>query len=199
MMVYKTLRTTAILLLAYTLVAGLFVVAVSLRVMLVDFPCFAYYDEQNGCVSASPYLRGEESGTPQIEALLTAGGVGIGGGGCNRQESQIDLLELRTTGIALQLKAVDDALQVNGAVVEKGETFQARRIFYLMNPWLASEVSFKNLGRVTLCDASDSPPRVIAIGNSGVHISWHNGLLVLFACGGILVFAHRKMKPGSWK
>jgi hypothetical protein len=199
MMVYKTLKVAAILVLAYTLLAGLVVIAVVFRVMAIDFPCFAYYDEQNRCVSASPYLWGEASRASQIEVLLTAGGVGIGGGGCHRQESQTDLLELNTTGITLKLKAVDDALQVNGAVVGKGETFQARRIFYLLNPWLASEVSFKNLGRVTLCDARDAPPQVVAVGNSSVHFSWQTGLLLLCAGSGAFVLAHRKSSPGSRK
>jgi len=111
-----------------------------------DFPCFADYDEQSGCIqsdSEMDYL--DITQNARIQVLLTVYDVRFAGGGCNYEYSTNDQLKVATSAQNLEFEREGDTLKVNGKLLPTGGEFIYTK-FWNLNPWTVYRLEFQNYG-----------------------------------------------------
>lgn len=155
----------------------------------VDFPCFAYFDEENRCVRLDEAVAPEEVlQEAHMQILLNHHEVGWQGAGCNAQNPDTDRVVLETSAIDLDFERQGDKLIVNGKPLATGNSFSHTNNWGL-NPWVVEKIQFTNYGPIPICD-TDLPARVVVIGSMGSEFSSLKGvLLILPVLALIIIFA----------
>ncbi len=186
---YKALRVVIVVLLIYVVVAFF---ANLYTQGYVDFPCSVRHFDADNCIDVSfpPNATGEGV---QLEAFLTSYSTRFVGGSCNYQKSATNTLDVRSGLLDLQLERTDSVLRVNNEVLNTGSQFQYTRPFDI-DPWLISQVQFRNLGPVTHCKNASTGTTIAVIGSEGASISPTKGLGVLLILGAGLWIVNRNVR-----
>jgi hypothetical protein len=144
----------------------------------VDFPCFAYYDEENQCVRLDGAVAPDEVlQEAHLQILLNHHEVGWQGAGCNAENPETDRVVMETSAIDLDFERQGDRLIVNGEPLATGDSFSHTN-YWGLNPWVVEKIQFTNYGPIPICD-TDVPARVVVIGSYGSELSPLKGTLLL--------------------
>jgi hypothetical protein len=164
----------------------------------IDFPCIAYYDEANSCVSQEgPLLAEEDQSEARLQVFLTSSEVGFSGGGCYFEGGASNRVEMETPALDLVFERRGEALFVNGKLLAAGDTFSFTK-FWDPNPWLVEKVQFTNYGLVPVC-GKDLPERLEVIGTTGNEVSLVKGGLVLLVPLALMVTSIILLVTAAWK
>jgi len=189
---YRIARFVLLLLLILAILLGILNI---INVGFIDFPCFVTYDQVKNCIDkGSAAGRWEETtGQIRIESFLTTYVAGWSGGGCSKQSSAGNTLELHTSVGQLTLTREADNLKVNGKPIEKGEQFK-KLYWWDWRPWIIARAEFTNEGVLADCNGNPEQSRLVVIGSYGTQTSLLKGALICLILVAGLVFVHSKHK-----
>ena len=144
----------------------------------VDFPCFAYYDEENRCVHLGGAVAPDEVlQNARLQILLNSHQVGWQGAGCNAQAVETDRVVMENSALDLDFERQGDRLIFNGEPLATGDSFSHTN-YWGLNPWVVDRIQFANYGPIPICD-TDLPARVVVIGSYGSEFSPLKGVLLI--------------------
>jgi hypothetical protein len=134
----------------------------------VDFPCSASISE-DGCLQAD-FI--DKLATKNIEVFLSTYYANAYGGGCLHEAS--DTGEITARSYSLQREG--EKLVIDGAALEKNESWEHVRTVSFWNPWRVTKekISLTNHGVITCVKDSNGDvraygPALVAIGNIGTY------------------------------
>lgn len=162
----------------------------------IDFPCFAYYDEENRCFQSDDYIV-EQGYNDRIQVFLDTSLVGFSGMGCHMDGSENNRFEMKTPALHLKFERIDEKILLNGKELPPGEEFTFTN-FWNLNPWTIYTIRLTNYGDLPYCQ-KDAPSRIIVKGEyeNKVSVIKAAACLIIVLTGIRFIFNRRKSAKSS--